>query len=142
MGLFTNWAMNRGLSLTESALRSVLGVSSFEAMVSEKIDTINQKLDILIGAPFRQAKFHLIEGSIEKSKDKLIEAMSLNELDLPAAALYTILLFKSGNVSLALDYSELLIRKFGPHGELVSKELIDVYKSHIRETRPLQAVNR
>ncbi len=140
MGIFVIWAGNRGLNLTEQFLRDALGLPAFETVVSEKLDIINQKLDILIESPFRQARMHLLEGNIEKCKDKLIEAISLNELDLPAITLYSMLLYKSGNIPLALNYFEEIIRKFGLHSELFSPKMIEICGEYVNEDKPLQNI--
>jgi hypothetical protein len=140
MGLILVWAANKGLNLGESLFRELIGLKSFETILSEKLDLINQKLDILIGAPFRQARMHLLEGNIEKCKEKLIEAISLNEFDLPSMVLYSFLLYKSGNSSLALDYFEGIIRKFGPHPEITPKEITEVYCQYLVEEKPLRMI--
>lgn len=140
MGVVLGWAANKGLDLGENLFRELIGLKSFEAMLTEKLDLINQKLDILIGAPFRQARMHLVEGNIEKCKEKLIEAISLNEFDLPSMVLYSFLLYKSGNPSLALDYFEEVIRKFGPHPEIVPKEITGVYCQYLTEEKPLKKI--
>lgn len=137
MAIIATWAATRGLQLGEKAVLNMLGWPSFEQVVSEKLDIIDQKLDILIQAPFRQARMHFLEGNIEKCKDKLIEAISLNELDLPATFFYSLLLYESGNISLALDYFELVIRKFGPQREIVSDNVIQIYTDYINEDKPL-----
>jgi|GEM_PF-5759800 len=140
MGVISNWAGSRGLSLSEEFFSSLMGLRSFEAIVLEKLDLIDQKLDILIEAPFQQARMHLLEGNLDRCKDKLIEAISLNELDLPAITLYALLLYQSGKIPLSLEYFEQIIRKFGPHGSLLSNRVIEIYSEYVNEGKPLQAI--
>lgn len=140
MGIFLNWAANKGMDYTKGSFTEMIGFPSFEAVISEKLDIINQKLDVLIQAPFRQAKMHLLEGNLDKCKDKLIEAISVNEFDLPAIALYSLLLFKSGNIPLALEYFEQIIKKFGPHKNLLSDKIVDIYSDYLNNEKPLRKI--
>jgi hypothetical protein len=139
MGILVNWVANQGLSLGQDLFIEMLGLPSFEARVSEELERINQKLDILIEAPFRQARMHYLEGNIDKAKERLIEAISLNEFDLPSKAMYCRLLCESGNLALAVDYFEEIVRQFGPHVEAVPKSICNFYARYLVEERPLRA---
>ena len=41
--------------------------------------------------PYKEALMHLREGNLDTCRDKLIQAVALNELDLPAKRLYAAL---------------------------------------------------
>src|SRR4051812_36047678 len=112
--IIVTWALSRGLTDLEGAIRTAAGGHTFEAVTRDQLTVIEKQLDSIIDAPFRQALMYFREGNLDKTKDKLIEAISLNELDLPANALYCTLLAAT-NPTLALQYQEEILRKFGPH---------------------------
>lgn len=130
-GIFAGWALNKGLGGLEAVLRTLTGGRSFQAAVHDRLDLIESKLDLIVGAPFRQAIMYLREGQVERCREKLIEAMSLNELDLPAAALYCSLIAES-KPHLALEYVEDILRKFGAHQGVVPTEILPWVEGYIK----------
>jgi hypothetical protein len=137
MGILASWAANQGLSLGQDLFSDMLELPSFEGKVVKELEQINQKLNIMIGSPFRKARMHLLEGNIQRAKDCLIEAISVNEFDLPARAMYCWLLYESGNCSLAVEYFEDIVAKFGPHVEIVPEPIRNLYARYLLEEKPL-----
>lgn len=137
MGIVSSWAAMRGLSLAEDAVKTTLGSHSPEAEALGRLDRIERKLDLLLDAPFRQAKMYLREGNFEKCKEKVIEAISLNELDLPALALYSILLRRNGRNDIASECYEDIVRKFGPHSDIVPDEIVGWFKDFCAQFAPV-----
>lgn len=142
MGVLVTWAATQGLNLGASLIGGLLGKASPDSMILEKLDLIDHKLDMLLAAPYRQAQMHFREGNLEKTKDKLIEAISLDEFDLPALAMYALLLCRTGNTDLAVDYFERLLRQFGPHVGIVPSEIVTAYRRYLYEREPLRAIQQ
>ena len=136
MTILSTWIANRGLNLTESIVSRHLGLPNFQKVIDEKLSVIDKKLDILIEAPFLQAKMYLKENNLEKCKEKLIEAISLNELNLPALSLYTYLLLNNGQTELGIDYLEAILKKFGPHESILSNEIVNIYNEGVWNQKP------
>lgn len=139
--MIATWAFNRGLGLIEDILTEAFGRAQPEAQMRLQLDIIEKKLDLIIGAPFKQALMHLREGHRGKGKEKLIEAISLNELDLPAMALYCALL-QGEQPALALEYREEMLKKFGYHRDFVPAQLVTWGEQYLREGQPLRRKDR
>jgi hypothetical protein len=139
MGIVSTWAAMRGLSLAEDVAKTTLGSHSPEIEALGRLDLIERKLDLLLDAPFRQAKMYLREGNLERCKEKVIEAISINELDLPALALYSILLRRSGRNDIATECYEDIVRKFGPHPDIVPDEIVGWFKEYCAQFAPVDA---
>jgi hypothetical protein len=99
------------------------------------LTTIRSLLGIVIKAPYQQAVMHLREGELEKCKDKLIEAISLDELNLPAMLLYANILRFNQNYILALDVYWDVLEKFGFRQDLVPLPLFEAYRKKFFESR-------
>src|SRR5689334_2667834 len=97
----------------DAILSEVHGRSQSLEMLKGQVLRVESKLDRLIGAPFRAAHLLLREGDLGACRRKLIEAISLDELDLPALAMYAWLLLVTDRESLAYEYFGLLVDRFG-----------------------------
>jgi len=140
MAILTAWIAGKGLDLSQEALGSVLGIPTFDGVARERLATIEQKLDTLIRAPFRQAQFYLRERDFASAKNKLIEAISHDEFDLSAQFLYSLILCWTGNAELGLFYLEELVHKFGPHPALIPAEIRDIFAEYITDVQPLRSI--
>ena len=114
--------MKRGLAQAESIVREILEIDRSDDVTQARLDRIEKQLESIIRSPFRQALMYLRERNVDRAKDKLIEAVSLDELDLPAVAMYCALLEKT-NSHLALEYYEDVMRRFGLHPGIVPNQL-------------------
>lgn len=123
----TDWMASKGLVLAEGAIRAALDVPSFESLVKDELRLINNKLDVLLNAPYKQALMHLKEGELEKCKNKVIEAVTLNDLDLPARILYIYLLRYEEKYELALEYYWDLMERFGFRLDLIPAPILKMY---------------
>jgi hypothetical protein len=122
------WCLHRGLDVAVEVLAHWLCTESTNEQLQTGIDSINSKLDILIAAPYRQAVMHLKAGNLERGTDKLIEAMSVDELDLPARLLYCSILRQQGRYDLALDCYYEILECFGNVEGFVPPALAAAYK--------------
>ncbi|MBF2090119.1 MAG: hypothetical protein IGR80_07340 [Synechococcales cyanobacterium K44_A2020_017] len=133
----TSWIANKGLDVSADTLKKCLSIKSREFLIQEEMQNISARLDAIIEAPYQQAVMHLREGELEKCKDKLMEAISLNELNLPAMLLYADILRFKKNYVLALDYYWDVLEKFGFRQDLVPPPLFYAYNNKFFKTKIL-----
>jgi hypothetical protein len=138
MGAIAGWFIARGLDQLTTAAGATLGVTDPTA-AREYAERLEAKLDVLIQAPFRQALMFLRERDLDSCRKKLIEAISLDELNLPALVLYATLLLKHGDIELSLQYLEEVFDRFGTHPILPSWFLAGC-KEYLGAHDPLQDV--
>lgn len=131
MNFISEWLVGKGLDASASMINKVLQIENSVARIETELATVNDKLDTLITAPYKQALLHWQEGEVEKCKDKLIEAISLDELDISAHHLYIQILIYLEKYIPALDQYWALMDKFGLRDDLVPRLLIDIYKEYL-----------
>lgn len=140
VGVLAGWVAQQGLNATQAVLLEALGIPTIESAIYDKLSVIEHKLDVLIRAPFRQAQFYLRERNYDKAKDKLIEAMSFDDFDIPARYLYALILCRLGETTLGVECFDHLVAEFGPHPDLVPATIAQIYVEHVQRKQPLRHV--
>ncbi len=124
------WSASQGLSIARGALGSALAGDQFEKAALDKLETVESKLDILIDAPFREAKMYLQEGDLVKCKERIVNAIAHNELNLAAQVLYCLLLIGEKKYDAALDRYGEILRRFGVHRDMIPDEVLDLFSKY------------
>ncbi len=127
------WIAEKGLEITASELLSAL--KEFEGKVPGQLETINHKLDAIMHAPYRQALLYYKEGKYDKCEDKLKEAISLDDLNLPAFFLHIVVLIQLGQLDHAASYSWELLDRYGFRYDLVPERLFMAYRDWFFRTQ-------
>lgn len=133
--VISGWLAKKGIELASSRVLKSLGEVDDMATFRKDIDDINNKLDRIIGAPFREARVLVREGEIEKAKDKAIQAFSLDPLNLPAYLLYARLLCFLGKYDVALDIYWDIVDQFTTKKDLVPSWLFEQYIARLLKTK-------
>lgn len=68
---------------------------------------IDEKLSRIINAPYKASLYHLREGNINLAKEKLVDAISANSLNIPARLLFISLIINDNKEYASELYVEL-----------------------------------
>jgi len=144
MGVVVSWMLSQGLSLAagymEKQARDALGSESLGVAMFKKIELIDRKLDLLIQAPLREAIIHLRQGNLITCQEKLIQAIALNDLDLPALVMYCALLEREGQYDLAMEWYETIADRFGWNPAILPPLLIQCLAEYPEKAQPLASI--
>lgn len=121
-----------GLKISEDVIRKVLNIPTVQTLIQREVSVSKRLLDVFREAPYIQAQKHLEDGEIEKSKDKVIEAMSVNELDLRARILYIYLLSFEGKYGRVLEECLELLEMYGFREELIPPIPPSLFKKYVK----------
>jgi hypothetical protein len=135
--MISAWIASKGIALAENTVMGFLHGPDINALIKGDLETINDKLDGLIQAAFKEAIMQLREGNLVACKDKLVQAISQDELNLPAKLLYIDFLRYEGKHVLALEYYWDLIESFQLQTGLLPIPLVNAYADLITDKKPL-----
>lgn len=128
-----SWIAKKGLSVAADTLVKELRARDLETKLERDLREINSMLEVLIHAPFKEAVLHLREGNLSLCKNKLIQAIAQDELNVPARLLYIDFLRYERKYSLALDYYWNILESFRLPSGLLPSILVELHASHTRE---------
>lgn len=110
-------------------------IGSSKDLVSHYERMINDKLSMLIDAPYKASLYHLREGDKQNAKEEIIKAISTNPFNIPARLLYISLVADSNPKYAAELYAE-LFEDFTTQSDIFPTELYSClaksYRSFIR----------
>ena len=127
--LLINILAEKGIELIgEQLLKTINPNDALNDLLNEA-NSIHQKLDQLIDAPFREAMLYLREGKIEIFKEKIRTAISVNENNIPARLAYVYILCDDNNYKLATEELIKLYCEFTQRKDLFHEEILAQFHS-------------
>jgi hypothetical protein len=137
--IIINALLSKGISIGINEIeKSILKCLNMQCSQLDNItDIVNQietKLDVIINAPIVEAKKYYQLGETEKYKEKLIEAISKNPLMLSPRLLYIKLMLEKKRFDIVLEEYWDIIDYFGMRSDIVPIEIIDAYKLACKNT--------
>jgi hypothetical protein len=122
----------------DSGLRSLikelfLSGPNNSSILDSRLQEMNDKLDSLISAPYKNAQLYLRTNRLDKAETELIDAIHKDPLNLMARIMLIQLLTKNEYYDEAVRQYWSILHSFGLREDIVPKWIIDLYKDYISE---------
>ncbi len=129
MSPVTQWLTTKSLDFITEYLKQSFLDKNIEGLIYQQNIEIIHNLKLLIDAPYKQAIMHLRLNEIECAKNKLIEALSMNEFDISARLLYIRVLLYLGYIQEAIEQYWKLYCDFTFDAALFPNPIYDIFNS-------------
>lgn len=127
MTQLTTFLVSKGVQEFSRQALAALKVDTFDVLVKKYLYRIDQKLDVLLNAPYRSATMLLREGDIDNARKKLIDAIAHDALHVAARILYIYVLCFQKKYALAAKLYFEFLDDFGYREDLVPSVIYDAY---------------
>lgn len=127
MDAIASFLLNKGLDLAVEAAKSEIMANGREQAIYRNALEINNKIDLLLEGPFKEALYYLREKNYQRAKEKLIESLSLNFYHVPTLRLLIEQYVRERKPHIALKYLDDLFEVVGFRSDIIPKRILNTY---------------